>query len=146
MGCSFGWENYPCSNRTVFLFSSDFLATWAFIQSSMWCSTSVRWYPWIRTHGWRWIPGWLNWRWREEVGTCPWVSTRKTLTLILGQWRGALMFSLVCAWTNGLVNNHDAGDLRRHRSNYDVSVMTVELQDWLHRHNHCAVSVGFAPR
>ena len=32
-----------------------------------------------------------------------------------GQWRGALMVSLVCTWTNAWVNNRDAGDLRRHR-------------------------------
>ena len=31
-----------------------------------------------------------------------------------GQWRGVLMFSLICAWTNGWVNNCEAGDLRRH--------------------------------
>ena len=29
-----------------------------------------------------------------------------------GKWRGALMFSLISAWTNGRVNNRDAGDLR----------------------------------
>ena len=29
-----------------------------------------------------------------------------------GQWRGASMFSLICAWTNGWVNNRGAGDLR----------------------------------
>ena len=40
-----------------------------------------------------------------------------------GQWRGALMFSLICGWTNGWVNNGDAGDLRRHRAHYDVTVM-----------------------
>ena len=40
-----------------------------------------------------------------------------------GQWRGALMFSLIWAWTNGWVHNRDAGDLRRHRAHYDVSVM-----------------------
>ena len=40
-----------------------------------------------------------------------------------GQLCGALMFSLICAWTNGCVNNRDAGDLRRHRSHYDVTVM-----------------------
>ena len=40
-----------------------------------------------------------------------------------GQWRGALMFSLICAWINGWVNNRDAGDLRRHRPHYDVIVM-----------------------
>ena len=40
-----------------------------------------------------------------------------------GQWRGALMFSLICARINGWVNNRDAGDLRRHRTHYDVIVM-----------------------
>ena len=35
-----------------------------------------------------------------------------------GQWRGALMFSLICAWINGWVNNCEAGDLRRHRAHY----------------------------
>ena len=38
-----------------------------------------------------------------------------------GQWRGALMLSL--AWINGWLNNRKAGDLRRHRVHYDVSVM-----------------------
>ena len=33
-----------------------------------------------------------------------------------------LLFSLICAWINGWVNNGEAGDLRRHRSHYDVSV------------------------
>ena len=37
---------------------------------------------------------------------------------------GALMFFLICAWTNGWVNNREAGDLRRHRAHYDVTVMT----------------------
>ena len=40
-----------------------------------------------------------------------------------GQWRGALMFSLICAWIKGWVNNSEAGDLRRHRTHYDVIVM-----------------------
>ena len=40
-----------------------------------------------------------------------------------GQWRGALMFSLICAWINGWVNNGEAGDLRCHRAHYDVIVM-----------------------
>ena len=42
-----------------------------------------------------------------------------------GQWRGALMFSLICAWTNGWVNNRDTGDLRRYRAHYDVIAMHV---------------------
>ena len=40
-----------------------------------------------------------------------------------GQWRGALMFTLICARINGWVNNHEAGDLRRHHAHYDVIVM-----------------------
>ena len=44
-----------------------------------------------------------------------------------GQWRGALMFSLICA------NNRDAGDLRCHRAHYDDTVIPNELQrlDWV---------------
>ena len=40
-----------------------------------------------------------------------------------GQWRGALMFSLIYAWINDWVNNREAGDLRRQRGHYDVIVM-----------------------
>ena len=40
-----------------------------------------------------------------------------------GQWRGALMFSLICAWINPWVNNRQAGALRRHRAHYDVTVI-----------------------
>ena len=35
-----------------------------------------------------------------------------------GQWRGALMFSVICARINGWVNNREAGDLRRYRVYY----------------------------
>ena len=40
-----------------------------------------------------------------------------------GQWRGALIFSLICTWSNGWINNRNAGDLRRHYAHYDVTVM-----------------------
>ena len=40
-----------------------------------------------------------------------------------GQWRWDLMFSLICAWINGWVNNHEPGDLRCHRAHYDITVM-----------------------
>ena len=47
----------------------------------------------------------------------------------------ALRFSLICAWINGWVNNHEAGDLRRHRARYAVIVMwllpaTSHAQPW----------------
>ena len=40
-----------------------------------------------------------------------------------GQRRGALMFSSICAWINGWVNNCESGDLRRHRHHFDVTLM-----------------------
>ena len=40
-----------------------------------------------------------------------------------GQWRGALVFSLICAGMNGWENNRQAGDLRRQHARYDVTVM-----------------------
>ena len=40
-----------------------------------------------------------------------------------GQWRGALMFSLICVWINDWVNNREAGDLRRYLAHHDVTVM-----------------------
>ena len=41
-----------------------------------------------------------------------------------GQWRGALMFSLICVWINGWVKYREAGDLRLgYRAHYDVIVM-----------------------
>ena len=41
------------------------------------------------------------------------------------QWRGALMFSLICVWINGWVNNSEACDLRHYRAHYDVIVMFI---------------------
>ena len=40
-----------------------------------------------------------------------------------GQCRKVLVFSLICAWTNSWANYGDAGDLRRHRAHYGVTVM-----------------------
>ena len=40
-----------------------------------------------------------------------------------GHWRRAVIFLMICAWINGWVNNREAGDLRRHRTHYDVTVM-----------------------
>ena len=42
-----------------------------------------------------------------------------------GQWRGALMFSLITAWTKGWINNRDADNLRRHHIHYHVTAMPL---------------------
>ena len=43
-----------------------------------------------------------------------------------GQWHGALMFSLICAWMNGWLSSREAGDLRCHCAHYDVTVMVID--------------------
>ena len=52
-----------------------------------------------------------------------WIHRSLVNSLTKGQWLGALMFSLICAWTSGWLNNRDAGDLKRHQAHYDVSAM-----------------------
>ena len=42
-----------------------------------------------------------------------------------GQWGGALVFSLICVWINGWINNRVAGDLRRYLAHYDVIIMIL---------------------
>ena len=42
-----------------------------------------------------------------------------------GQWREALMFSLICACINDWVNNREAGDLRRYRAIDSAGSTTV---------------------
>ena len=48
-----------------------------------------------------------------------------------GQWRGAVIFSLICAWINAWVNNREAGHLRCYRAHYDVTVMVFGLWHWV---------------
>ena len=69
--------------------------------------------------------------WRHQMETvsallalCAGNSPVPVNSPLKGQCRGALMFSLICVWINGWVNNREAGDLRRRRGHYDVIVMT----------------------
>ena len=52
-----------------------------------------------------------------------------------GQWRGALIFSLIYVWINGWVNHREAGDLRRYRTHYDVSVISMKSSSRDYHHN-----------
>ena len=70
----------------------------------------------------------LSW-WRHQMETfsallaiCAGIQRFPVNSLHKGQWRGALMFSLICVWINGWENNREAGDLRRYRAHYDVIV------------------------
>ena len=54
------------------------------------------------------------------------------------QWRRALMFSLICTWTNNWANNQDSGDFRRHRTHYDATVMDEKQSTYLF--SPCAIN------
>ena len=58
-----------------------------------------------------------------------------------GQWRGALMFSLICAWAN----HRDAGDLRPHPAHYDVTVMLLMLPGWYNGYVTSRPLLGMVP-
>ena len=89
----------------------------------------------------------VSW-WRHQIETsstllalCAGIHRSLVNSPHKGQWPGALMFSLICAWTNGWVNSRDAGDLRLHRAHYDVTVMVTPIlrtkwvESW-HRNYH----------
>ena len=64
---------------------------------------------------WKHFP--RNWPFVRGIHRSPVNSPHK------GQWRRALVFSLICVWINDWVNNREAGDLRCYRAHYDVIVM-----------------------
>ena len=78
------------------------------------------------------VADWKPWRawWRHQMeifsvllALCQGIHWSPVNSPHKGQWRGALMFSLICTWINGWVNNHEAGDLRCQRAHYDIIVM-----------------------
>ena len=60
----------------------------------------------------------VSW-WRHQMETFPryWPFVSPVNSPHKGQWRRALVFSLICA----SINNGEANDLRRHRTHYDVT-------------------------
>ena len=82
--------------------------------ASIWCSQRFRHDDVIK---WKKFPRY--WPFVRGIHRSPVNSPHK------GQWRGALMFTLICARINRWINNRGAGDLRRYRTHYDVIVMDV---------------------
>ena len=77
---------------------------------------------------------------------CPfvmWIHQSPVNSLNKGQWRGALMFFLICAWINAWVNNREAGDLRRHRAHYDVILMKMVSNPTLNILNQLLTCNGY---
>ena len=65
-------------------------------------------------------------KWKHFPGYWPFVQGIYQLlmnSLHKGQWHGALMFLLICTWTNTWANNGEDSDLRCHCTHYDIIVM-----------------------
>ena len=75
--------------------------------------------------------------WRHQMKTFSallalfvwWIHRSSVNSPHKGQWRGALMFSLICAWIIRWVNNSEVGDLRRHRAHYEAYICLGERID-----------------
>ena len=76
-------------------------------------------------------------KWKHFPRNCPFVREIHRSPVNFphkGQWRGALMFSLMYACINDWVNNREAGDLRLQHGHYDVIVMFLAISlPWLLR-------------
>ena len=88
--------------------------------------SNFNWPPYNMKHDdvikWKHFPRY--WPFVREIHRSPVNSPHK------GQWRGALMFCLICVWINGWVNNWETGDLRCYRAHYDVIVMiSIDLDN-----------------
>ena len=75
--------------------------------------------------------------WRHQMETFSWLLALCEENPMVSdgcrhkdQWHGALVFSLICAWTNNWANNRDDRDLRRNRAQYDVTIMTLCCSTW----------------
>ena len=67
----------------------------------------------------KWKPLPRHWPFVRGIHRSPVNSPHK------GQWHGALMFALICVWTNVWVNNRKDGDLRYHCTQHYVIVMDL---------------------
>ena len=97
--------NSPVANR---------LLNWLCLKGAIWCRGH---YSSLHDDVIKWKHFPRYWPFVRGIHRSPVNSPHK------GQWRGALMFSLICIRINGWVNNDEAGDLRRHRAHYDVTLM-----------------------
>ena len=96
---------------------------------------------------------WFTW-WRHQMGTfsalLAFCAGNSPVTGEFPSQRPvtrSLMFSLICAWINGWVNNREAGDLRRHCAHYDVNAIR-HIYPWradlFHRKNYDCIFCPFS--
>ena len=72
-------------------------------------------------------------KWKHFPRNWPFVRGNSPVPVnspLKGQWRGTLMFSLICVWINGWANNRKVGNLSRNRGHYDVIAMQLLNHVW----------------
>ena len=57
-------------------------------------------------------------------------SSNGNIFHVTGRLCGEFTGALICAWMNDWVNNLEAGDLRRYRAHYDVTLMQWMQRPW----------------
>ena len=114
----YGPSVYVDSHLVLFILAT-YNATWEHCILIMWPLTSC----FLLIHDdvikWKHFPRY--WPFVRGIHRSPVNSPHK------GQWRGALMFSFICAWLNGWANTRKAGGVRGHLTIYDVIVMSIHL-------------------
>ena len=114
------WHGFKCTCGNLPFARAD----WAIVIIGTWhpcrnadCSIAYR-YCWHDdVIKWKHFPH--HWPFVRGIHRSPVNSPQK------GQWRGALMYSLICVWINGWVNNREADDLGRYRAHYRVTVLEL---------------------
>ena len=144
------WKHFPCSWWRHQM--ETFSRYWPFVQG-------IHWSPVNSPHKNQWrgalifslICTWINgWAIDREAGDLRRYRTNFDVPVmywpfVLGihrwpvnsqckcQWHEALVFSLICAWISGWVNNREAGDLRHHRAQYDVTAMILFFNSFIYQ-------------
>ena len=111
------WYHRKCMDYTCITLSQ--ICRWMYFISFLWCLLKQC------TH--------LDGAWLSEKRMTRCIENLLLIIRHRGQWRGALMFSLI--WMNGWVNNREANDLKCHCAHYDVTVMDADTVQGEARYN-----------
>ena len=85
----------------------------------------------------------LSW-WRHQMETFPaWLALCGNGEFPAQRPVTRPLFHLICAWINGWVNNPEAGDPRRHRAQYDATVMIKRKRPYAATDTSLILSQGF---
>ena len=123
------WVNFAFSSRTGYNLYPNWSIMSRVLQTKpvnhLWCNELYMTYK-IHKQNHDWHDDVIKWKHFPRYWPFVWGIYRSPVNSPhKGQWRGALMFPLICARINGRVNHREAGDLRRHHAHY-VAIVLVK--------------------